>query len=977
MQQLALVFADLVDSTALTQRLGEERAAQLWADHDQQARRLLAEHRGREVDRSDGFFLLFQHEADALSFAAAYHRMLAGLGLAARVGVHHGPVRLRENPSEDVQRGAKPVEVDGLAKPLTARIMALAEAGSTLLSAAAADRIDAAALDGQVIHRHGHYRLKGIAEPVEIAAVAAAGAACPPPPDSDKAYRVVFDDGLWRTLRQVPHNLVPERDAFIGRETELRELADRLDGDARLLTVLGPGGMGKTRLVRRYARAWLGDWPGGVAFCDLSEARTPEGIHFAVALALGVALSRADPALQLGHAIAGRGRCLLILDNFEQVQRHAEATVGRWLDRAPQAHFVVTSRERLQLAGEQVLTLQPLAFGGDAMRLFEVRARAQQPGFAIDESSRAVVAQIVRLLDGLPLALELAAARAGMLSPAQLLTRLKDRFSLLAGARGPVARQATLEAAIDWSWDLLTPWEQAALAQCSVFEGGFRLEAAEAVLDLGRWREAPPALDVIQSLVHKSLLRAWWPRPASLRIDITEPFFGMYLSIHEYASRKRHAMGEEASLGAERRHGRHFAAFGRDEALRGLSTHGGLQRRELLALDLDNLLGACRRALAGGEGEIAALCFLAAWVVLEAAGPYALAAELGRRVAGLEGLPVAHLVRVQMATSNALRTAGELSGSDALLVQSLSAARQHGDRLAEVMALRLMAMAAHHDGRIDVAEHWFQQALALDEQLGDPVQRAVLLANLANLRMEQGRMAEARAHYDTALALHREVGNRAAEGISLGNLATLMHELGELDEARVAYDSALAIHREAGSRMQEATTLCNLGILLGQVHLPQQAAAHYAAALKIHREVGNRRGEGVVLQQMADLYRAQGELAQARASYDDALRIHREVGNVRFEAGLLVNLGVLLAVQGDVESGLRALGEGERVLRQLGDLLDLAKMLCAKGKLAAEHGETETARRALAEAQAIGGQLGAGSESELGQLIDTLGRALG
>ncbi len=977
MQQLWLVFADLVDSTALTQQLGEERAAQLWADHDHRARRLLAAHRGREVDRSDGFFLIFRHDADALRFAAAYHRMLADLGLAARVGVHHAAVRLRKNPPEDVQRGAKPLEVDSLAKPLAARIMALAEAGNTLLSAAAAERIDAAALEGQVLHRLGHYRLKGIDEPVAIAAVAAPGAACPPPPDSDKAYRVVFDEGLWRPLRQVPHNLAPERDAFIGREAELRELADRLDGGARLLTVLGPGGMGKTRLVRRYARAWLGDWPGGVAFCDLSEARTPEGIHCAVSLALGVTLGKADPALQLGHAIAGRGRCLMIMDNFEQVQGHAEATVGRWLDRAPTARFVVTSRERLQLAGEQVLALEPLAPGGDALRLFEVRARAQQPGFAIDDGNRATVVQIVRLLDGLPLALELAAARAGMLSPAQLLARMKDRFALLAGARGPAARQATLEAAIDWSWELLTPWEQAALAQCSVFEGGFRLEAAEAVIDLGPWREAPPALDVVQSLVHKSLLRAWWPHPAAPRLDITEPFFGMYLSIHEYASRKRHAMGEQASRDAERRHGRHFAAFGSDEAVRALSTHGGLQRRALLAMELDNLLCACRRALGGGEAQTAAACFLAAWALLEAQGPYTLAAELGAHVAARADLSAHQRVRVEMATSFALRTAGRPSESDALLARALDAARQAGDRRGEAMTLRLTAMAAHHNGHIDEAERLFQQALALEEQLGDRAQHAILLANMATLRMEQGRMADARGLYDTALALYREVGNRAAEGISLGNLATLLHELGQLDEARVAYDGALAIHREAGSRLQEATTLCNLGILLKEQRLPQQAAAHYTAALKIQREVGNRRGEGVVLHQLADLHQVQGELQQARGCYEEALRIHREVGNVRFEAGLLAGLGVLLATQGEVQAGLRALDDGERALRGLGDLLDLAKLLCAKGKLAAAHGAVEQARSALAEAQALATQLGAGPQSELGQQIAALERTLG
>src|SRR6185295_17862639 len=171
----------------------------------------------------------------------------------------------------------------------------------------------------------------------------------------------------------------------------------------------------------------------------------------------------------LGHAIAGRGRCLVILDNFEQVVAHAPATVGRWLDRAASAAFLVTSREQLHLPGEVLFPIEPLPLERDAIELFAARARAQRPDFVVDDDNRAAVADVVRLVEGLPLAIELAAARTRILSPAQLVERMRDRFRLLVGAHGAVARQATLRAAIDWSWDLLAPWEQKALAQCSVF----------------------------------------------------------------------------------------------------------------------------------------------------------------------------------------------------------------------------------------------------------------------------------------------------------------------------------------------------------------------------------------------------------------------------------------------------------------------------------------------------------------------------
>ena len=261
-----------------------------------------------------------------------------------------------------------------------------------------------------------------------------------PPHDTDKAYRVVRLDDRWSPLRAIRNNLPGERDAFVGRAAELHVLAQRLDAGVRLLTVLGPAGTGKTRLVRRYGLTWLGDWPGGVYFCDLSDAHSVDGIHSAVAIALGIPLGRAEPAVQLGHAIAGRGRCLVILDNFEQVVEHAPATLGRWLDRAAEASFVVTRARDCTCRARRCMTLEPLPLEDDAVELFVLRARAQQAELrARHDRSGAAVAEVVRLLDGLPLAIELAAARTRVLSPAQLRRRLRDRFKLLAGARGMAA----------------------------------------------------------------------------------------------------------------------------------------------------------------------------------------------------------------------------------------------------------------------------------------------------------------------------------------------------------------------------------------------------------------------------------------------------------------------------------------------------------------------------------------------------------
>jgi predicted ATPase/class 3 adenylate cyclase/Tfp pilus assembly protein PilF len=975
MQPVTLVFTDVVDSTLLVERLGDERAAQVWAAHDRCARDLMALHGGREIDRTDGFFLLFNTMADAARYAMAYHEALAELELQARVGLHVGPVTQRENPAHDVARGAKRIEVEGLAKPFAARIMALARGGQTLLSPSARTALGAALADSTTLESHGHYRLKGVEDPVELFELGQLASAFAPPADTDKAYRVVRSADLWRPLREVRHNLPAERDAFIGRATELRALAQRLDAGARLVTVLGPGGTGKTRFVRRYGHAWLGDWPGGVCFCDLSDARSLDGVLGAVAVALDVPLGKGDPVVQLGHAMAGRGRCLVILDNFEQVLAHAPATLGHWLDRAGEAAFIVTSRERLQLGGEVIFPVEPLPLNKDAIELFEARARAQRPDFAIGDANREAVAEVVRLLDGLPLAIELAAARVRVMSPAQLALRMRDRFALLSGARGAAARQATLRAVIDWSWDLLTAWEQAALAQCSVFEGGFTLDAAEDVLDLARWPEAPSAMDTVQALLDKSLLRTWSQAEAG-RYDIDEPYFGMYISIHEYAVEKLGASGEQAVAQAEDRHARHFAGFGTEEALEALSRHGGVGRRRTLALELDNLVAACRRAVRRGHGETAVAVYRAAWEVLDIQGPLALGVTLGAQVLALDGIGDSARAAACAIRALASRRSGHMGEASAWFVRALKLARKVGNRRTEAIVFGNLALLRHSQGRMVKALAHYEKAIVIHRALGNTREEAGVLGNLGNLHIDQGRMELARAHYEAALAIHREVGNRRSEGSTLDNLGSLHNEQGRIDDARTYYEAALAIAREVGNRRGEGTVLGNLGNVLSEQGQTQEAWAAYEAALAIDREVGSRRDEGIVLGHLGILHHEEGRMAQAWAHQQQALAIARELDDRRTEGFVLSNLGDLLTDQGRIAEAREALRAGESRLREVGDLLMLAMLLCTRGRAEASVGESDLAHSLLAEAEAVAVALGTGRDSGLALEIDRLRAAL-
>ena len=212
--------------------------------------------------------------------------------------------------------------------------MSIAMGGQILLSSDARQGLNEEWLR---VQSHGHWRVKGLDEPIELFEIGRAEEPFLPPPDADKAYRVVLQDELWVPVREVRHSLPAERDAFVGRAQALADLSRRIQSGVRLVSVLGMGGTGKTRLVTRYGRNWLGEFPGGAWFCDLAAARSLDGVVNAVAQGLDVPLGRDEPVVQLGHAIAGRGRCLVILDNFEQVARHAEQTLGRWLDRAGEA----------------------------------------------------------------------------------------------------------------------------------------------------------------------------------------------------------------------------------------------------------------------------------------------------------------------------------------------------------------------------------------------------------------------------------------------------------------------------------------------------------------------------------------------------------------------------------------------------------------------------------------------------------------
>jgi predicted ATPase/class 3 adenylate cyclase/tetratricopeptide (TPR) repeat protein len=947
----ALLLTDVVDSTLLVERLGDAAAAELGAAHDRAARDLLREWRGREIDKTDGMLMLFEHAPDAVGYAIAYHRALAALPvpLQARAGLHVGPVILRRNPPRDVAHGAKPIEVEGLAKPLAARVMSLALGGQTLLTREARDALGAA--PGWRVQPHGHWRVKGLAEPVELFEIGDASAPFTPPPDSAKVYCVLRDGELWLPRREVRHSLPAVRDAFVGRREALAALARRFDDGARLVSVLGIGGSGKTRLAVRFGWTWLGDYPGGVWFCDLSSARDEDGVAQIVARALDVPLGTDDPVGQLCHALAGRRECLLILDNFEQIARQGARAVGRWLDAAPELRVLVTTRELLGLSGEQALPLPPLP-DEEAVRLFRQRAAAAKSGYQSSEADRAAIDRLVGLLDGLPLAIELAAARARVMSPAAMVARMGERFKLLASQGGRHDRQATLRATFDWSWDLLTDVERAALAQLSVFEGGFTLEAAEGVLDLSACASHEWPVDVVHALVDKSFLHFAKPD----RLDLLSSVQA-YAAEHLGSHGRYPGSGEAARDAARVRHCAWFASMGPARAVE----HGGAE--------LPNLVVACRRAVRTGAVPLAVGALVGAWAALSRFGPFSTGVELAAAVCALDGLGGQDAARAHAVHGRSLESLGRPEAAAEHYELALQHARASGDLACQSGVLTRLALLRASDGQMTQARADLETALALAVDADDAEAECEALTGLANVQIDQGHLEAARAGYEQALGRAREAADERWQCSLLGGLSMVHANAGRLGDAHDCLDRALELAQRLGDRQRECSQLCNLGML----HLVQrqiEASIRCSEqALRVARDLGHKELEAIIQCNLALGQIEIDRLPEAMTNLEAASRTMRELRERRYEGQILGYLGRALAKQGRFDAARRSFDDGQSLLRDCMDPLSLGILLCDRARCEWQAGSAAACLSALGEARSIAASAEVGPDSELGQAV--------
>jgi predicted ATPase/DNA-binding CsgD family transcriptional regulator/DNA-binding XRE family transcriptional regulator len=712
----------------------------------------------------------------------------------------------------------------------------------------------------------------------------------------------VGDDG-GRTNLPVPVS------SFVGRRRELAALAKALAG-ARLLTLTGPGGCGKTRLGLRLAEDLLPAYPDGVWLVELASLAEPGLVPATVATTLGLPAGDPDTVLAAVSEHLRRRHLLLVLDNCEHLLEATASLVHAALRAGRDVTVIATSREVLGVPDEVVWPVPPLsletdgpsAVDSDAVRLFLERARRHRPAFARTPDADRAVVRICERLEGMPLAIELAAARITVLSAAQIADRLGGRLDLLAaGGRTVPPRHQTLRAAIDWSYELLTDAERALFRRLAVFAGGFTLPAAEALDHAGAHRASgagPDTVDLLASLVGKSLVIAE---------ELDDVVRYRYLeTIREYATEKLDAAGEAVT-----NRDAHLAwclalAERAAPALRGPDQKSWLDR---LAREHDNL----RAGLA--------------WAI------HRQDTDTGLRLAN--GVWWFWLVR------------GHLSEGRRWLAPLLADADTTSSLHAD--ALRATATLAHAEADYDAADATFQHCLSAYRRLGNRLGEGQAFNGLGMVAWERGAYPEARSFWDQALALFRELDDRRGIATALNNLGLVAREQGDYERAAQMWHQCADHYRALADAQGLASALANLGQVYAETGHYTRAEDVYDQSCSLRRTLGHRRGIATVLAH-------QGQLAAVRGRYEEASRllaeshaVADEVGDRQRVAYAVCGQAELACLRGDPAGALALYDEALAMFRALGEGLGLATAYLGAAMAAVRAGDTARAAAGAAE----------------------------
>ncbi|MET0442213.1 MAG: adenylate/guanylate cyclase domain-containing protein [Casimicrobiaceae bacterium] len=847
---LTFLFTDIEGSTSKWDEQPEQMA-QAVGRHDALLRDLVQLHKGRIVKTTgDGIYAAFESPVDGVAAVVDIQLAFldpgatAGMGLRVRCGLHSGPVQSRDN------------DYFGSTINRTARIMNAAHGGQIVVSAAIAEQARDRLPPEVSLKDLGTVRLKGLAT-------------------SEAVFQVVHPKlyqnfPALRELEATPNNLPQQLTSFIGREREREEIEEMLGG-TRLLTLLGMGGLGKTRLSLQVGTSMMDAYPDGVWFIDLQTVRDDALVASETARVLGVREEPGRPLLQTLCAHLKTRKLMLIIDNCEQVIEVCADVANAILRSAPEVRIIATSRIALRVPGEQTYVVQPLPVpmrNADAetlakstsVQLFVQRAKLHKPSFDLTEKEAPAVAELVYRLEGIPLAIELAAARVRSLSVADINKRLNDRYKILTGGdRTLQARQQTLRALIDWSYDLLEDNEQILLARLSVFAGGFELPAIEAICGTDPL-DVADVLDIITSLVEKSLLRVEDGEDGAR--------YRMLETIRDYAREKLLMRDEQIATGVA--HANYFLTVARsgNQGLDGPDEALWMRRLEDA---LDDLRAAISLALNGGADPVLSVRFEAALMGFWLLRGYV---SEGRGY-----------VRASLA----------LPG-----VRESDSAYGH--------ALYVGAALADSQGFHSEAQQLLDECLALRRKMDHKFDLACTLSTRALVMLHAGRAAEAREDESEAVDLFRQTEHRFGEAMSLLHLGQIEAYEGNNASAREHLEQAVSLAREIDYGEVEGEG----ELLLGQVAFNSddlaEAVARFERSLQVCLAAEERRGQATASWWLGKTDLARQDLDSARVRLTGAMRTFHSLEMFVELTGCLEDYGELLAAVGSADTGAQFIG---------------------------------------------------------------------
>jgi len=893
-ETVTFLFTDIEGSTRLWEQYPDAMAIVL-ARHDALLRHVI-ESCGGYVFKTmgDAFCAVFGSALDALAAALKAQRLLQAetwevaetqciVPLRVRMALHTGAAQERDG------------DYFGPALNRIARLLAIGHGQQVLLSSATADQVRDNLPESVSLRDMGSHRLKDLQQPEHV-------------------YQLLHpvlppDFPPLRSLQAYANNLPIQLTAFIGREHEIQEVK-RVLSKARLLTLTGSGGCGKTRLALQAAADLLEEYPDGIWLVEFAPLADPVLVPQTVASALQV---REEPGRPLTQTLADYlrpKRTLLVWDNCEHLLEACAHLAEHLLQVCEKLQILGTSRERLGIAGEMAYRVPSLALPDpqnmpsvehlvqyESIRLFADRAEASAPAFDITPANAPVIAQLCCRLDGIPLAIEMAAARVRAMPVEQVAARLEDRFRLLTGgSRTALPRHQTLKALIDWSYNLLSEHERVMLRRLSVFAGGCSLEGAEEVCSgdrIARWE----VLDLLTGLVDKSLV-IYEEKDGEARYRLLE-------TIRQYGC-DRLLESEEAER-VYRRHRDYFLGLA-EEALRHIRGAEGVRYLDCLETEHDNLRGALD------------------WCMNESES-----AEEGLRLAG--------------ALWRFWSVRGYWSEGQMWLAKALSREGAAGRTKARSDALNGAGNLASGQGDYSAAWSFYEESLAIRRELGDREGVASSLHNLGLITWSQGEYGAAHSLLEESLTIFRELKDMRGVAGSVHCLGVIAREQGEYERARLLLEESLAISRQINHKDIIATSLVNLGSVAFRQMEYETAHSLYEEGLAIFRELGDKRRIAGSLDSLGEAIRAQGKPELARSLFEESLAIFQELDDRRGIAIALCDLGALSEDQGNYEQAHSLQAQSLAIFRELGDRKAMIERLEEMARLATALGQLERAAR--------------------------------